>query len=631
MIHDVLDDHDFIFKTFAERFKPSTTLDLDVWAEEHVRMPYSAVSERFSCALTPYLREPLKICAGNTVINGHRIEEVTIMAAVQGAKSALEEAIACYAIAEDAGPMMWNFQGDSDAKEAAESRLLKLFRATKPVCALLPHKYRTQVISFDHMFLIIQGAESKGNLQSKSIRWQLNDETWLWPAGHLAEARKRTTAWWNRMIINVSTGSVWDDDTDTAWKEGDQRVWSHTCPACGHSAPFQLLTRGRECGLTWDENELTRKKDGTWNYIEVAKTVKYQCRCGKLWKDTPASRETMNATGFYAITNLNATPKKVSFRFPAMCVPWISWVDVVVEFLKACDAMKLGVLIPLQEFVQKRLGEAFRPRGVEAPPDSKTSTYKMGDPWPEAFRKFMGVDVQSDHFWVVIRGVSEYGKKSRKLWCGRVDGTYDDVRAKQLEFGVDDICVIVDAAYGQGGKGPRSVFYQCCRFGWTATFGDDREFFSEVDKKTGLPKKVLVSKPQLGDPLLGAKASDGMDKSAMKLRVCRVFRWSNPGVKDILENLWRGRGIPWEIAEDTPIEWFNHMKAEIKKVVPNKQTGRPDIRYVLVDRKGAHLRDCECLIIVGMIRSGLLAADFVKPSELEMEIADSVASVDTSD
>jgi hypothetical protein len=210
--------------------------------------------------------------------------------------------------------------------------------------------------------------------------------------------------------------------------------------------------------------------------------------------------------------------------------------------------------------------------------------------------------------------------RSRLLHCGKILGSWDDVRAIQLRAKVADKFVGVDASFGPGGKGPRAVFYQCCRFGWTALMGDDKLSYSVV-RTNGQVAQRPISKRMFGDPMRGAKASDVSiyDKSKMKLRVCALFRWSNPSIKKILDNLWVGKGKAWEIPENTPSDWFSQLKAEIAQTKIDQTTMRSKLVYVLVDRKnGSHLRDCECMIVAMASLAGLVGDD-VASDDSEMD------------
>ncbi|MFI3244273.1 MAG: hypothetical protein R3Y56_08480 [Akkermansia sp.] len=80
----------------------------------------------------------------------------------------------------------------------SESRMQKLFDNCAPVKALYPpdkNKKRNTTIHFANgMTLWMAGAYNRKNLQTRSIRWLIGDETWLWPQGHMAEAEARVTA-----------------------------------------------------------------------------------------------------------------------------------------------------------------------------------------------------------------------------------------------------------------------------------------------------------------------------------------------------------------------------------------------------------------------------------------------------
>ena len=601
-------DRRFIAGAFFNSFHKPDRRPPWQWAENLV-LPHSARKQKFSVEQTPFVKEPLELMVSDETIEG------TVVAAVQGGKSTISEVFAANAIVNDPGPMMWNFQGDGDAKEAHDTRILPMLEKTPMLVKRIPKqrgKKRSMMILFDNMFLIIQGAQTRSNLQSKSIRYLINDEVFLWPQGNLDEARKRTTAFWNAKRLNLSTGGEMNDDCHTAFKAGDMREWSWTCWQCGCTQHFKLGERGKKGGLKWDDNQVTRSKDGEWIYDEVVKTVRYECEnCELIVEDTRSNRRKMNASGKYVPLNANPEPGYRSWHWNAMAVEWIPWSIVVVEFLKATTAAKFGVLLPLKEFIQKRLAGFWEERGTEDKLTVPTSDYDMMTVWDQEYRRLMTVDVQKDHFWVVIRLWSQNGA-SRLFWAGRIE-TWDQLREWQLKNDVPDRQVLVDCAWGPGDGGPRTVFFNCCRFGWTALRGEDREYFPHVEAKMirGAKiekiKKSAVSRVEAGDPMLGTSTQTaGFDVRQMRTKVCPLFRWSNPLVKDILEQASRGRGAPFTIARDTPPEWHKHMVSEVRQVRHHPITGKPDVVWIKVGSRQTHMRDCEYMQIVGAIVGSML-------------------------
>jgi phage terminase large subunit GpA-like protein len=82
------------------------------------------------------------------------------------------------------------------------------------------HKRKNNAIHFNNgMVLWILGAHNKTNLQRRSIRWLVGDETWRWPEGHMAEAEARVTAFgWSRAAVLSITACT--TPMDPIWADG---------------------------------------------------------------------------------------------------------------------------------------------------------------------------------------------------------------------------------------------------------------------------------------------------------------------------------------------------------------------------------------------------------------------------
>ena len=163
------------------------------WCEENVKnIPYSPIPGHFKSANSPWVREVMEAMADPD------IRLVSIVAPVQSSKTIGAELCLCYIIANFPGPCLWLSQTDADAKDQAEARLHKLFSECDAVKKLFPadrHKKKTQTVFFSNgMTLWVLGAHAKSNLQSRSIRWLIGDETWQWPNGHMQQAEARVTA-----------------------------------------------------------------------------------------------------------------------------------------------------------------------------------------------------------------------------------------------------------------------------------------------------------------------------------------------------------------------------------------------------------------------------------------------------
>ena len=107
------------------------------------------------------------------------------MACVQASKTLIGEIGLNYIIANMPGPTLWLDNTDEEAYDQAESRLSVLMEQCPAVRAVYPanrHKNKTATKHFNNgMTLWVLGAHNKTNLQRRSIRWLIGDETWRWP------------------------------------------------------------------------------------------------------------------------------------------------------------------------------------------------------------------------------------------------------------------------------------------------------------------------------------------------------------------------------------------------------------------------------------------------------------------
>jgi len=217
------------------------------WCEDHITsIPYSPIPGRFRSANSPWMREPME------ALVDPRIRIVSIIAAIQSGKTSVGEFGLCHIIANHPGPTLWLDQTDDDAKDQSESRLQKLFDECQPVRALYPanrHKRRNTTIHFANgMTLWVLGAHNKTNLQRRSIRWLVCDETWRYPTGHMAEAEARVTAFgWLGKCLFMSQGGEEDDDTHRKYETTDMREWTFACPHLGDKrATYTHKVKGRK-------------------------------------------------------------------------------------------------------------------------------------------------------------------------------------------------------------------------------------------------------------------------------------------------------------------------------------------------------------------------------------------------
>jgi phage terminase large subunit GpA-like protein len=570
---------DSIASALVHSWRPPAREPIYDWARKNIYLPNSyAIPGPFHVERSLYLKKPLQM------LQSPDIRRVSIYKAVQTGGSLVSEIWVCWLIENYPGPTMWNFQTDEDAKEAAEQRINPTFERCKPVMEKIPNNrfQRTRTaVYFYNMWLLMQGC-GLSNLQSKSVQNLINDEVWIWPTGNHSQALKRVTAFSKTSkILDISQGGEKHDEMDNSFSAGTCEEWGFRCPKCKTLQPY---TWDR---LAYDRNEITCP-NGVWDYNKLKNTIRYHCgSCEHFFTDTPSERKAMNDSGDYLITNQNGIPAHFSCRWNALASHSISWSSLVIEWLQANKMLKIGSVDQLKEFIQKRLAEPWDEEKyqIHETIDVKTSEYRLSDlenadKWD--FR-FFTVDVQAREYWGLIRDWKKTGE-SRLIWAGQIV-TEGDLQMLQNKYKVNVWDLFIDSGFDTS-----RIYLMCLKHGWVPLKGDEREkfFHSRPSKK---PIAKIFSEAVRIDTGIGT-VKQGDQRGFIKL-----FHWSNPSAKDILQRLMSGQGAKWEVPEDIFPEYHKHLGAEIKKEIKDKTTGRIKYKWVRI-RRDNHLFDCEAMQVV---------------------------------
>ena len=563
-------------EAFCTAVTPPSEMDVVEWACKYVKLPQSARSPNFDIASTPWLRWPMLQVADDDN------KEVVVMAPVGSGKTTMLEGLLPWIIAEEPGPTLITMQTDDDARAWVDTRFHPSLKSNVKVSPLLPSgknrgNFRKGEILFSHMPLHIGGA-NLANLQSKSIRWVYCDETWLWKDGMLEEARRRTHDRWNSRVVLVSQGGFEGDQLDNAFNDALIHDYCFKCPNCDARQTYQ-----------WKQVKYDKIKTEAdeWDWEAIGKTVFYECAnedCKEHFPDKVDIRRKLAASGDYVSRGNNAKPGRMAATYPAMCVWWIPWAKLVNEWITSQEERKRMNLAPMRQFVQKRLAQSWVEPNEVVSLKGATDAYRMkdeffnGERWSEENFRFMCVDVQQDHFWVVIRAFSIEGK-SRLLYEGKID-EWEGLRMLRERMKVPNRCVFVDRGYR-----PDTVALEC-------------------------KKSMTADDPNPWNCLLGEE-SNGYATKVRKRRVIKPFssiqrarttagvyykyvKFSNLLAKDTLSALMRGEGSGWQIPTDHSKEYLKQMQNEQKvEVSPGKWRYKVKKHWV-----GNHLWDCETMAIV---------------------------------
>lgn len=550
------------------------------WCEENVKnIPYSPIPGHFKSANSPWVREVME------AMSDPDIRLVSIVAPVQSSKTIGAELCLCYIVANFPGPCLWLSQTDADAKDQAEARLHKLFSECDAVKKLFPadrHKKKTQTVFFSNgMTLWVLGAHAKSNLQSRSIRWLIGDETWQWPNGHMQQAEARVTAFgWLGKCIFLSQGGTENDDTHRKFETTDMREWEFECPKCGKYQPYKWSN------IEWDKNY--RDGEGGMDFAKVRSSVRLVCEfCKHEIADSDANRKLLNSSAKFVPQNPNAPTTKAGFHWNSLAS--MSWGELAEMYLRAKESCRRGDLEDLKNFYQKRLALPWGDLEEDFTLDISPSGYRMGEDWESEAAvgvkgailppphenknrvrlRFLTVDVQMDHFYAVVRSWA-CDASSRLVYCAKLQ-TWEDVEILQNRFGVFPQLVFVDAGYSTF-----EVYRNCAKHNWTALMGDGRrDFPHRVNGKITQRFYSTARHPLVSD------------------RKCRMHYWSNLGIKDTLARLRSNQnpdeGSTWEVPSDVPEEYLKMLDSEQRVKKGNSWEWRQ------IGKRPNHYWDCEAM------------------------------------
>lgn len=564
------------------------------WCEENVKnIPYSPIPGHFKSANSPWVREAMEAMADPD------IRLVSIVAPVQSSKTIGAELCLCYIVANFPGPCLWLSQTDADAKDQAEARLHKLFSECDAVKKLFPadrHKKKTQTVFFSNgMTLWVLGAHAKSNLQSRSIRWLIGDETWQWTNGHMQQAEARVTAFgWLGKCIFLSQGGTENDDTHRKFETTDMREWEFKCPKCGKYQPYKWSN------IEWDKNY--RDGEGRIDFAKVRSSVRLVCEfCKHEIADSDANRKLLNSSAKFVPQNPNAPTTKAGFHWNSLAS--MSWGELAEMYLRAKESCRRGDMEDLKNFYQKRLALPWGDLEEDFTLDISPSGYRMGDDWESEAAvgakgailppphenknrvrlRFLTVDVQMDHFYAVVRSWA-CDASSRLVYCAKLQ-TWEDVEILQSRFGVFPQLVFVDAGYSTF-----EVYRNCAKHNWTALMGDGRrDFPHRVNGKITQRFYSTARHPLVSD------------------RKCRMHYWSNLGIKDTLARLRSNRnpdeGSTWEVPSDVPEEYLKMLDSEQRVKKGNSWEWRQ------IGKRPNHYWDCEAMQVCAAYMMKLFRVD----------------------
>lgn len=317
----------------AQALRPLPNLSVSDWADQYRMLSSESSAEpgRWRTDRAPYQRDIMD------AFTDLRIRRVVVMSCSQVGKSdVMNNVIGRFAHLAPAPILMIQPTVDM-AQDYSKSRIAPMIRDTKALRDIFrdvkSRESGNTILSklFPGGRLIMGGANSPAGLASRPIKILLADEVDRFPDSAGTEGdpvdlvAKRMTTFWDRTMGLFSTPTnAGESRIEVEYLDGTQEEWQHQCPNCGE---YHLLTH-RSMVMDTETVKDGRKKEHTH-----VKSVSWRCPdCGFTFSENEMRRQPQK----YVAKNPTAIRNHVrSFFVNCWASPWISWADVMQEWVDA--------------------------------------------------------------------------------------------------------------------------------------------------------------------------------------------------------------------------------------------------------------------------------------------------------
>lgn len=313
-----------LFQKLMKSFATPPDMTVSEWADTYrVLSPESSAEPgRWRTDRAPYQKEIMD------AVSDDRCYKVVIMSSAQVGKSEIILNMIGYHIDYDPAPIMYVLPTDSMAATFSKDRVSPMIRDTPSLQQKVNDvKSRDSGNTIYHKkfsggHLTFIGANAPSQLASRPIRILLADEIDRFPDSAGSEgdplqlAIKRTTTFWNRKIIEVSTPTI--KGASKIEKEYEASSMEHLNVACPHCGEYQTYE--------WEQLKFEHES-GTKDF----KILGYMCRhCGVIEKEIIWKKQPIKW-----IAEHPEIKDVRGFHLNEFASPWKTWDDIVADFLEA--------------------------------------------------------------------------------------------------------------------------------------------------------------------------------------------------------------------------------------------------------------------------------------------------------
>ena len=592
--------------------------DVARWGVKHFRTPNSAFGSRLNLRSHPWLKEIFDAYADPNV------RRVTIMSSAQCGKTTALLTLMAYRMCEAPANMLCAFNTDAQSVAFARTNFWPTLDACEPLQEVMPNRtggrkanasgdrLNRSVIFRDGSFLLM-GPSNESFLRSHSIKLAYGDEVSDWNPGAIANLEARTTTFADRKIFLCSTPLNFGegkkgDEFERHWRQGTQECWHLGCLNCGELIPLKF----RDV-VQWD-TEKAHIGDFEYNFGLVKATSRLVCpHCKFRHTNTANNVRKMNELGGYVKENDEADGTHRSFRFNKLALtPALSkWGDLATIFLKANRELDLyGNEQPMAEFLNLYLGESWSEEKMQTH-RQLISDDEIGLPKDASYFRAAGIDVQQDHYWVVIRDYAANGDSVLKAFSKCSNET--EIKLLLRDFNVGNqtnrldpknLAVCVDCAFET-----ERVYRMCHDNGWIAIRGDSastphkRYNHSKTWHDGKRERKSIVERPW---NIIKKVALGGKSRAYAKLLVINTNEIGKL-VCQLRDRTVRPISPRWETSRKALGDYAEHWNKQVRAKVIKRGTDNKGqhIKIVKEIRPEDHAFDCESYALTLAIRAGV--------------------------
>lgn len=406
---------DAVRAALARAYSEPPKMPLDEWADKYrfLSPEAAALPGRWKTDNEPMARGVMRAASDALV------EKLTAMCAAQILKTELLLNTVGYYAHGDPCPILMVQPTVEMGEAVSKDRIAPMIRDTPVLRSLFSTKSRDSSDTilqkqFPGGRLTIAGANAPAGLASRPIRVVVCDEVDRYPASAGKEgdpvglAEKRTTTFFNRLIMLVSTPTVKGvSRIEASYLEGDRREYRVPCPHCGVR---QVISWA---GVKWDDNN--------------SDTARYVCQahdpdtgevtCGKPWTELQRIEAILAASRLPDFGWVATRPFKghASFHASQLSSIRVPLSRVVKEFLEAKDYVDR-----FKQWVNTVLAETWEEGGERVDPDSlygRREEYDARKLLPAGVGYITaGVDIQRNRWECEIVGWGEHNERWSLLY-----------------------------------------------------------------------------------------------------------------------------------------------------------------------------------------------------------------------